>query len=125
MSLKTRINLGLAITAASTLCMACAVVHAENALLQERPSPSTTVSFRDLDLQRSDDVARLYRRLRAAADTVCGPRAFNIFYRTLPAYRACVDDAVQKAVARINQPALSGYSQQHLTQSATILPVAR
>jgi UrcA family protein len=124
MSLKTKINLGLAITAASTFWMASAVVRADNAPLLERPSPSTTVSFRDLDLQRSDDVARLYRRLEAAADQLCGPRAFNVFYRTVPAYRACVADAVQKAVARINQPMLSGYSRQRLTQARTILPVA-
>lgn len=103
--------IGLSVTAASALWMACSAVHAEDALVVlQRPSLSTTVSIRDLDLQRSDDVARLYQRLTAAADRLCGPRAFNIFYYLMPQYQSCVDDAVHKAVKRINQPALSAYS---------------
>jgi len=112
------------LAAASMFWMACAAVHADNVPTVAVSSPSTTVSFRDLDLQRPGDVARLYRRLNAAADLVCGPRAFDVFYYTLPKYRACVADAVQKAVAHINQPALSAYSRLQLEQSASLL-VAR
>lgn len=108
-------TIGLSVAAASALWMACAAVHAEDALVVvQRPLLSTVVSFRDLDLQRPDDVARLYHRLGAAADRLCGPRAFNIFYYLMPQYQACVDDAVQKAVTRINLPALSAYSRQRL-----------
>jgi UrcA family protein len=124
MVLKARINPGIA--AASILWMACTVVHADNvSVVAERPAQSTTVSFRDLDLQQPGDVARLYGRLKAAADLLCGPRAFNVFYYTLPKYQACVDDAVRRSVAHIHQPALSAYSRQQLTQSATTLAVAR
>ena len=123
MFFKTRID--LCIAAASMMWMACTVAHADATVVVERhAAPSVTVSFRDLDLQRSGDVARLYRRLKAAADLVCGPRAFNVFYNTLPKYQACVDDAVQRSVAHINQPALSAYSRQ-VTQSGTVLAAAR
>jgi len=116
MLLKTRIGIG----AAASALMVCVLAHADNAPLVERPSRSTTVNYQDLDLRRSGDVARLYRRLSAAADQVCGSRAFNIFYYTLPKYRACVDDAMQKAVLDINQPALTVYHQQQ-THSAILL----
>jgi UrcA family protein len=109
--LKTKIALaGAAVVA---LCTVCPVLHAD----EGAPSPSAKVSFQDLDLQRTRDVARLYERLSAAADSVCGPRAFDIFYQTLPQYQACVDDAVQKAIAHINRPALTAYLRQRLMLS--------
>lgn len=126
MLLKTKVGLG--IVAVSTLWVACAA-DADPASEGQRASQSITVnssdreasqsikvSFRDLDLQRPGDVARLYRRLNAAADQLCGSRAYNIFYYTLPQYQACVDDAVQKAVAHIKQPALTAYYQRQLMQ---------
>lgn len=133
MLLKTRI--ALAVATASTLWLACAA-RADNVSQGQSPSQSITVnsrdhqsaqsikvSFRDLDLQRPDDIARLYRRLNAAADQLCGSRAFNIFYYTLPQYQACVDDSVQKAVAHIKQPALTAYFRQQLIQPDASLGV--
>jgi len=111
MMLKGRIGWGVALV--SAFGIACAVARADNAPTAQRPSASSiAVSLRGLDLQRPGDVARLYRRLNAAADQVCGSRAFNVFYYTLPKYQACVDEAVQKAVAHLNEPALSAYARQ-------------
>jgi len=135
MLLKTKVGLGIA--AAATLWVAC-VADADPAsqgLRASQPitvnssdrqaSQSIKVSFRDLDLQRPDDIARLYRRLNAAADQLCGSRAFNIFYYTLPQYQACVDDAVQKAIAHIKQPAVTTYYRQQLTQPDADLAAER
>lgn len=126
MLLKTKAGLG--IVAVSTLWVACAAdadpaspgQHASQSNTVNSPdreaSPSIKVSFRDLDLHRPGDVARLYRRLNAAADQLCGSRAFNIFYYTLPQYQACVDDSVQKAIAHIKQPGLTAYYRQQLVR---------
>jgi len=114
---KSRI--GLSVAAASVLAMACAAARADDTpvVVHASPSSSMVVSIRDLDLQRSGDVERLYSRLNIAADQVCGTRAFNVFYYTYPRYRACVDNAVQKAVAQIHQPGLTAFSRQQPASS--------
>lgn len=98
---------GCCLAAASVFCVAGAAAHADETLavqvLNQRPL-STTVDFRDLDLKQPKNVARLYDRLNAAADGLCGPRLYNIFYNVNPLHQACVDAAVQKAVARLNLP---------------------
>jgi len=111
-------NPRFSIAAGLALSLAGAAAQAEEALVvAHHPSLSATVEIRDLDLRRSEDVARLYHRLNAAADSVCGPHAFDVFYYLQARYHACVEDAVQKAVTRFNIPSLTAYAQQQRAQS--------
>jgi UrcA family protein len=75
---------------------------------------SISVRYADLDLDRPAGVARLYGRIRAAADNVCSPRVLTGSYVPQPDYQRCFADAVTQAVARVDRPALSAYHQQRL-----------
>lgn len=68
---------------------------------------SVHVRYTDLNLNRAADVARLYRRLSNAAQSVCGPRNFA-GYRT-PGYDSCVADTIRDAVTTIDSAALSAF----------------
>jgi UrcA family protein len=106
----TRTLIGAAL--ALLICGAEAALFATAASAAEVHSIS--VRYADLDLDRPADVARLYGRIRAAADNVCGPRVLTGSYVPQPHYQRCFADAVTQAVARVDRPALSAYHQQRL-----------
>jgi UrcA family protein len=68
--------------------------------------PQVVVHFADLDLSRSQGVAVLYRRLRAAAETVCAPLDDRDLGRHLR-FKACAQSALCRAVAELDRPALT------------------
>lgn len=69
-------------------------------------TPSKTVDYSDLNLQQPKHVALLYRRIESAAGYVCktlaGPDAEHVIR-----YRACVAEAVERAVNDVHAPLLS------------------
>ena len=68
------------------------------------------VRFADLDLARTAGTAALYERLRHAARVVCAPgdsRQMGL----AAIYRACMDQALADAVAKIDRPLFSQYHQ--------------
>jgi UrcA family protein len=67
------------------------------------------VRFPDLDLNKVDGAARLYSRLRHAADAVCRPVESRNLGMAATQYRVCVDHAIAGAVASVNRPMLSQY----------------
>ena len=70
------------------------------------------VQFTDLDLSRIEGVTALYGRLRYAARMVCDPiRSQQL--ELAEKYRACLDESIADAVAKINRPLLSQYLQLH------------
>ena len=69
---------------------------------------SITVQFADLDLDRKAGIAKLYFRIKAAAQRVCDQQA-NERLVAKQTYAVCVERAVSAAVARINRPMLSDY----------------
>jgi UrcA family protein len=71
-------------------------------------TPSLVVHFADLDLAKSEGAATLYRRLRAAAEVVCGQREERDLPKAI-AMKQCVQRALAGAVADINRPALTSY----------------
>jgi UrcA family protein len=74
------------------------------------PALQYVVRFSDLDLSKADGAAALYARLRHAARVVCAPgesREMGI----AAMYRACMNDAIANAVARVDRPLLSQYHQ--------------
>jgi UrcA family protein len=69
------------------------------------PSSSITVSYRDLDLSNSAGVARLYRRIQGAAQSVCGYDAASVFGPSI--WKNCVRPTVDATVAKVNNPLLT------------------
>ena len=70
--------------------------------------PSIVVHFADLDLSRSEGARVLYQRLKGAAETVCAPLDDRDLARRM-SFKACVQNAISTAVAKVNQPTLTAY----------------
>ncbi len=64
------------------------------------------VAFGDLDVSRPEGAGVLYRRIKAAAETVCSPYWATGFAARVNQYD-CVRSAIAEAVTTVNQPALS------------------
>jgi UrcA family protein len=75
-------------------------------------APQMTVHFADLDLTKVDGAAVLFKRLRAAAETVCGPREDRDPAKAT-AFKKCVQSALASAVTRVDQAELTAYYRAH------------
>jgi UrcA family protein len=69
----------------------------------------TTVHFDDLNLDQPSGVTSLYQRISVAAESVCGDRLLPGSRIIAPDWRRCTQQAVARAVAAVNRPALSAY----------------
>lgn len=100
MSSKTRMLLvsALAVTA-SSLAMADSTVTVK----------TEVVRYDDVRLISNVGAAVLYGRLRSAAERACGGPNDRQQLANDARSRACVDDALSKAVAEVNQPLLTIY----------------
>jgi UrcA family protein len=113
----SRINQSLIAAALAVLVNAVVVVSLAGTPDTTLNRRSLVVHYNDLSLDRAADVARLYRRIGAAAETVCGPRESTGSRLEPPSYRACFDVAVSNAVAAVASPALSAYYRTKLAAS--------
>jgi UrcA family protein len=97
------------------LCFAC--VHRGVAqvgtLIQNHPA-KLVVRYADLDLTHRAGVMELYRRIEQAARVVCNSPAAAPSAR--PEEDGCPMDAIARAVAEIDQPALTRYFAARLQQ---------
>jgi len=80
---------------------------------------SVEVSFRDLDLSTSSGAAKLYRRIQAAARSVCqyeptSPREQII-------WQYCVRPTVDAAVAKVDNPLLTALHSGHSSPAVTAM----
>jgi UrcA family protein len=73
---------------------------------------SVTVRYADLNLAGPEGAAKLYRRIRAAADLLCGPRVPPGTLWESPSYRRCFNAAVEEGVAQVHRPALTALHEQ-------------
>jgi UrcA family protein len=90
------------------------------------PDPARiTVHFGELNLGQPEGAAALYRRIRVAAERVCGEPRLTGSRMVQPDWRACVAQAVSQAVATLDRPTLTAYYRAHTTQSFQDLAVAR
>jgi UrcA family protein len=69
--------------------------------------PQQQVDFGDLDLSKSHDTERLYRRLRTASQEVCSEFANRSGLRMHNLARECIDRALTDAIATISNPSLT------------------
>jgi UrcA family protein len=77
----------------------------------------TTVPFDDLNLDRPAGVAVLYRRIRDAAERVCGDPQRTGSRIFSASWGSCVTQAVDRAVVALDRPALTAYHRGHTTRS--------
>jgi len=90
----------------AVLAIAAATLVADLASAKDQDAVSTVVRYSDLDLTQSADAARLYARLKYAAQKVCSSydsRDMNV----QRGHDACYDAALSNAVARVNDAKLS------------------
>jgi UrcA family protein len=92
---------------ASSFAMADAVVTVK----------SETVRYDDVRLISAVGAAVLYGRVRHAAERACASLDGKT-PQLASRYRACVDDAVAKAVAEVNEPVLTKYYEAKRTTPA-------
>ena len=68
-----------------------------------------TVRYDDIRLISAVGAAVLYGRLHNAAERACGGPIDTVPLQQRTRYKACVEDAVAKAVADVNSPMLTWY----------------
>ena len=85
--------------------------------LTERDVEQITVHFGDLNIDQKAGAAALYRRIRHAAERVCGEPQLPGSHIVSPYWRKCVAQAVDGAVAAVDRPVLTAYHRVHTTPS--------
>jgi UrcA family protein len=102
-------NLNMKAAVGSALCAMLSVsLSAPAGAGEPTEAPRRVVKFADLDLNHGAGVAELYARIRAAARDVCEPLIASDLASTIGA-RACVAQAIERAVAEVNAPQLTSY----------------
>ena len=90
--------------AALMIALAPASVNAsELAMIQK----SVNVRLSDLDLKQPADAAKLYQRIRRAAERTCGDGLTGGSPLVQPVDQDCVMNAIAHAVAAVDQPLLT------------------
>ncbi len=103
----------------AVLVAALAAAAGAGSAIAAQPDDALTkkVAYGDLDLESAQGAKALYARIRSAARGVCAPFESRELSR-LPAWQACVDNAVESAVARINKPLVSALHSQSVSRSS-------
>jgi UrcA family protein len=102
-------NIARACVAALAVCS----VTLSSGVAAADPSPETVtlkVFYGDLNLERPEGAAALYRRLRAAAGTVCSP-VDSTQPDWLKRSEDCIRKSIAGAVAKVDNPVLTAYYQ--------------
>jgi UrcA family protein len=91
--------------------------------------PTITVDYSDLNLASSAAVKVLYRRLRTAATTVCGPFDGRGLARKA-VWESCYEQALSAAVLEVSEPELTAlhFNRRDLlmiVEKKTTLPIHR
>jgi UrcA family protein len=113
--IKTQSNSAKFIVAAGFLSLGCMAIGATAQALEPTVASTTNqsvtyrVGFADLDVSKLKGAKTLYLRIRYAAETLCESAATW----GKKEGDACVQKAVNDAVARIDASLLTEYSQQH------------
>jgi UrcA family protein len=90
-------------------CLLAGTLGVARAAAPLEDGPSLVVSYGDLDLSSADGVRALYKRIALAAREVC-PREGGLDLAGVTFAHACRAAAIERAVARINNPQLAALS---------------
>ncbi len=105
--------------AAAAVCLACVAVgaHANGTAYDV---PARTVHYADLNLNTEAGAAILYKRIRHAAEQVCGDVGSRELAQAAAA-QACVNRTIFSSVHSVNSPTLTNeYNRRFGTGSETI-----
>jgi UrcA family protein len=116
----------------STLWMATAIAAAcMTSFAADATEPASTdevlkkvVNYGDLNLDRPEGIAALYRRVSNAAARVCAPFESRELSQ-LSAWRTCVNGSISRAVAKINLASLTAYADDRNGHSPGIFIAAK
>ena len=103
------------VTAAALLCVVCAGKAVAGPGPDE--TASVTISFSDLDLSKPEGAQMLYRRIAAAARTVCGVSQAKQL-KEIALAKDCYTAAVANAVATVNRPLLTALHRSKVARTA-------
>jgi UrcA family protein len=92
------------------------MVGSAYAAVAAQAPPTVTVRYSDLNLNSTQDVASLYKRIEYAAAQVCrpaeGPQLTSLIHST--AWNECFYHAIAKAVRSVHNDKLSAYHWQRI-----------
>ena len=107
----------IALATVAALGVACATgAHADAALVN---APTRTVHYADLNLNTQAGAALLYKRIRVAAEEVCGDVNSRRLDEAAMA-KACVDRAVHGSVQTVNNVKLTNEYNAHTGMQKSI-----
>lgn len=122
-SIKTHLEIEKIMSKVKTIVLAAALaMGAQAAYSADNVSLShvrltKTVSYGDLDLERTEGVAVLYKRLNHAAKAVCGPLKSRQL-RQMVLRSECIKEALANAITDVDQPLLTQYYRSNGSASA-------
>jgi UrcA family protein len=117
MSNKTGVWVSTAMLLVAAVSQSAARAAAESGTTAIDGMEQTRVHFGDLNVERQEGAAVLYRRIERAAERVCGEPQLTGSYFISPFWRSCVRQAVEQAVATVDRPALTAYHREHVGSS--------
>ncbi len=103
----------------------CDALAAASTAAADEDVPQTIVHFRDLNLEQPSGVATLFHRIQYAAQSVCGEQYRPGSHITSPEWRSCTAQAIARAIAAVDHPALTAYYHEHTTSPNRQPSIAR
>jgi UrcA family protein len=110
----------IAMASAAAICVATATMAAH---ATELDAPTRMVHYADLNLNTPAGISVLYKRIRYAAEEVCGDAKWRGLAEAAAA-RACVDHAVYVSVHSVNNANLTNEYEAHVGKGEEIINVA-
>ena len=106
---------------AAVVLMGGTWLSSAHATVPETPAEAdvnqTIVHFGDLNVNNPQGASALYRRIRHAALGVCGDPHLPDSRITSRVWERCVSQSIDRAVAAVDQPALTAYHRLHSDSS--------
>jgi UrcA family protein len=113
-------NIALAMVAALGVASLAIGAHADESVGRV---PARTVHYADLNLNTQAGAEVLYKRIRNAAEQVCGNVGSRQWVEAMAA-RACVNQAVAASIGAVNNLRLTNTYNSHLGVAHTAMSVA-
>jgi UrcA family protein len=113
-------NLAFATTAALCLASLAITAHADESDFRV---PARMVHFSDLNLNTQAGTEVLYKRIRTAAEAVCGDVDSRRWDEAVAA-KACVGHAVAASIRAVNSPRLTNTYKAHVGVAPTTISIA-
>jgi UrcA family protein len=110
----------IAMASVAAICIASATMGAH---ADEFDAPTRTVRYADLNLNTPAGTSVLYKRIRYAAEEVCGDAKWRGLAQVAAA-KECVDHAVYVSVHSVNNANLTKEYEAHLDKGQKAINVA-